>query len=483
MTKVMKIITWTLRVFIGLLVIFVAFNQFDAGKFTAVFQAQDFPPVSFNVENGYYRLMALGEAQETDIMAEPTVIKYRRLFDPQYDNKKYIEEWDHSAYRNMFGKELEFIRSKIRKTSTGRSNWIDGFINLEADWSETVLASEENILAVKSRWQGYLDRYQKMLECKQFEDFSLPQPQYITPNLLAWLQVGRVYIVVNMLDAMQGNWDQGVRNLLAHVDFCKRSVAGSRLLINNLIAKAMTRNTLYGLVSLMNRQECPKEIYQTILNGLPPIRYEEYGGRKSLMFEYLLGRPTKESINLIYKDLNGFNRMVLRLLFQENRSQKYFYDIMATVARYDQTPPSQWNPGLEKLQPQEPSDKGWFWWLQNPTGKNMLYKSSMWTNSTGMFHSIVPKSHQLKILYDLTRVSAELHLKYDPEKPVMETLLTLDTYKTPDPGSENGKPYSWNEQKHLLYGLGIDRKDDNGKMDYGNPLDSDFAIPVILYVK
>jgi len=81
----------------------------------------------------------------------------------------------------------------------------------------------------------------------------------------------------------------------------------------------------------------------------------------------------------------------------------------------------------------------------------------------------------------LTRISVELHLEYDPNKPVMETLMGLESYKIQDPCS--GKPYTWDEQKQRLYGFGTDKDDDNGKMDYRYPLDSDFAIPVILYIK
>jgi len=95
-------------------------------------------------------------------------------------------------------------------------------------------------------------------------------------------------------------------NLLAHMNLSKKIIKGSRLLITNLVAKAMARNTLNALVSLMNRQECPRKVYQAIVNGLPPIRYEEFGTRKAFMFEYLDSGLMKEWAAPDYKNLQLF---------------------------------------------------------------------------------------------------------------------------------------------------------------------------------
>ena len=96
------------------------------------------------------------------------------------------------------------------------------------------------------------------------------------------------------------------------------------------------------------------------------------------------------------------------------------------------------------------------------------------------FKSIVLKSYISKTYYDMLRISAELHLNYTPGKSVPEILDGLETYKELDPCS--GKPYIWNEEKQILYSIGTDRKDDNGK-EQRHDFYGDFVIPVILYVK
>ena len=94
---------------------------------------------------------------------------------------------------------------------------------------------------------------------------------------------------------------------------------------------------------------------------------------------------------------------------------------------------------------------------------------------------IILKSYRIKTLYHMILISAELHSKYKPAQSIEENLKGLETYHTLlDPCS--GKPYKWNGKKQVLYSLGTDRDDDAGKSNYKS-IDTDFAIPVILYVK
>lgn len=87
------------------------------------------------------------------------------------------------------------------------------------------------------------------------------------------------------------------------------------------------------------------------------------------------------------------------------------------------------------------------------------------------------KTTILKSLYDLTRISAELHLRYSPEKSVEDILPQLEAYKTTDPCS--GQPYLWNQDKKILYGIGPDRIDNRGHFKYGNFENIDFAIQCV----
>jgi hypothetical protein len=145
---------------------------------------------------------------------------------------------------------------------------------------------------------------------------------------------------------------------------------------------------------------------------------------------------------------------------------------MSKLLKYEKTPPYQWETDLKA--PKKLAS-GWFWWLQNPMGKVFL-------DNIGhpSFKSIILKSYISKTHYDMLRISAELHLNYTPAKSVTEILSGLETYKELDPCS--GKPYIWNDEKQILYSIGTDRKDDNGK-EQRHFISGDFVIPVILYLK
>jgi hypothetical protein len=126
------------------------------------------------------------------------------------------------------------------------------------------------------------------------------------------------------------------------------------------------------------------------------------------------------------------------------------------------------------LSPRPSRKGGFFWWLRNPVGKIVL---DMAAANLG---AIVFKSHRVKSLYDMTRISAELHLRYDPGKSVQENLNLLATYQTMDPCS--GKPYIWNDEKQVLYSVGFDRVDGGGLYDR-TTVQTDIVLPCVLYIR
>ena len=69
---------------------------------------------------------------------------------------------------------------------------------------------------------------------------------------------------------------------------------------------------------------------------------------------------------------------------------------------------------------------------------------------------------------------------YDPAKSVQENLDLLASYQTVDPCS--GKPYIWNEDKQILYSIGIDRVDGGGTYDR-ETIRTDVVLPCVLYLR
>lgn len=477
-----------------LFVMVVIFNQFDAKA--ARFDVREqwdmpahtiqltelFKQASFDKSNGYYRLWTLTEPPGVDIESDAEIYKFRKLHDPQYDIVKYNKEWEDSGnawtyaekeranpkqYRRGSYQQYRAERDKILAKD---SKWMNFQEKVMDDWCRELREKRDSVLQLKSAYGVLLERYQKLIDCELFEEFTIVMKdgdiftEGAIPNLLAWLDVGKLYVVVNMLDSVDGNWHQGTANLLKHIEFAKKSVRNSRTLIVNLVGKALTRVALHGLISIMNQKDCPKEVFQQVLDGLPPIDQEEFGNSKQLLCEgFISAHQAKKRGGLFY---------------QVNRTQQYYFDFMAKMYLANKTQPYLW-----KEYPLANSDikRGWFWWLQNPGGKSEFQKFI--DDKTGEGFLVTSfKGYAVKSFYDLTKISAELHLNYTPGKPVQEILNGLETYRTLlDPCS--GKPYIWKEDRQILYGIGLDRKDNGGgdSTRYTQMEGVDYTIPVILF--
>jgi hypothetical protein len=321
-----------------------------------------------------------------------------------------------------------------------------------------------------------------MLENNIFQDFISIEADAPLPNLLAWLHTAKLYTAVNLLTALEGDWDKGVSNLLNMVDFGKRAVKGSRFLIVNLISKAIMYFPLEAIASLMNQKDCPTTVYEIVLNRTPALKYEEYGTRTSMICEVVgftfdyINHPYK---NEPYRPFNFWERIPLFLTLQKNRTKNYADEIYKQFIEMEQTLPYRWK--SDRI-PIKSLSTGPFWWLCNAGGKILLEGYSGYTTNEKVLYTLIFKSYRLKCVYDMVRISAELHLNYDPDKTVQEILNGLESYKVLDPCS--GKPYKWNDEKQFIYSIGTDRKDNGGETNLYYKIEgTDFAIPAILYLK
>lgn len=473
-----KIILRILLVLVALLVIWIVVNQFDAKLNPDLFTRKDIPAASFDKSNGFYIVWALPEPPDADITSDKVLEKYRKLFDPQFDNEKYMETYDlmtsKKLYKQYYLDTYKKLGLDFRADST------------KSDWSKTVLSKKSLLSPLHPDLQVMYDRFRMMIDSKVFEDFISVDADAPLPNLLAWLHAGKLYIAVNMLTALEGEWEKGVSNLLDMVDFGKRAVKGSRFLIVNLISKAILHMPLEAIADLMNQKDCPTSVYEMVLNRTPPLKYEEYGTRNSLICEVV--GFTFDYIDYPYTQIKAFRpfkfweRIFLFFSLQKNRTKNYANEFYKQFIEMEQTLPYQWKSDTIDM---EPLKVGPFWWLWNAGGKILLTSYGGYTGNNkkgeGLYATIF-KSYRKKATYDMVRISAELHLNYDPDKPVQEILRSLESYKVLDPCS--GKPYKWNDEKQLLYSIGTDRKDNGGETNnYHKVEGTDFAIPVILYLK
>lgn len=459
MKKVIKIILW---VILGVVAAYVIFNRFDAREPVPAYSLKDIPPATFDKSNGYYQLLTLTYPEDADIQSEEVYLTFRHLFDPQFDNDKYIKEFDGGNFKRMYGPYLEIYRKYVKVQIPP--------LNVKENLTQQMISQKEDLLKAAQELKLFMDRYQQLINTPVFEDFTLVRSDSPIPNLLAWLHAAKLYAALNILDASEGNWEQAVSNLLDHLDFGKRAVKGSRVLITNLIGKAVVRMTIRAIADVMNQKDCPREVFQLVLDRTPPLKYEEYGSKSCFIGE---GTLSDNTFDYWAKDFNPIMKFIISLLYQENRVKKVLFQNMETNINAEQTPPFQWED--QDLAERKEYATGAFWWLQNPIGKLMLDEYGL-----PNLKAVVLKSYIARTIYEMLRISADLHLNYTADKPVKEILESLETYETVDPCS--GKPYIWDDEKQLLYSIGTDRVDDAGRQQLGD-MTGDFVMPVILYLK
>jgi hypothetical protein len=446
----------------GLLGSFVLFNQFDQPKSRELLFEQEIPEAKFDNQNGFYIQWGLGQPPDVDITTPEIQATYRRLHDTTMQEIPDFK-WDHSKYRETYRANF---RKEYGKLRLGLKVYDARHMIREVKAASHLLANPHPNLLV------LMERYRRLIDAPYYADFTKLTIDAPIPNLLAWLEAAKLYTAYNLFLALEGDWVKGTSNLLDQIDFGKRAVKGSRYLINNLIAKAITSISIQALAGLINVKECPPEVSRLIIARTPPIQYEEYGTRTSLICEYIGFKDQLENWKYISREFPPIANLTLKLLTQKQRTLNELQRELSQAIDYEMILPFQWEQEMPEI---SRAASGLLWWIQNPGGKILLDHHFTSTH----FKAVVLKSFRLKSYYQMLRISAHVHLHYKPERPVRKILDEIPGAWTMDPCS--GKPFIWDEAKQILYSIGTDRKDDNGKLQE-DTWNGDFTLPVILYV-
>jgi hypothetical protein len=452
-----KIMIRILLLLLALVIGYLAFNQIDARPYRS--KSGEPPAVAsgaFEKTNGYYRLWTLTEPKNVDIETEAVRLPYRRLSDPAFDNDRYIKEFNQEKNKKKYNYPIE-----LRK--------VIGVMRFGVDWLAALKQYQEQLTEAREEYGFILDRYEKLINCDSFSDFTLVRNDAPIPNLLVWLHTAKLSIALDIMAAQQGGASEAALHLLRHLHFANKVTPNSRTLITNLVAKAVARLAIWALNDIMNQKDCPPDVFQIILDNTPALPYEAFGSRFPFTCEtYWVTDPELSATN-------WFSIVKHKLLFQKNRTRNIRVKFMEGIIRYEETLPHLWSEDIQGLPKQA---QGVFWWLRNPLGKIYLDASSMEN-----FIAVIFKSWALKTQHDMLHIAADLHGSFDPARSVQSQLNDLPSYRELlDPCS--GKPYIWNEAKQILYSIGIDRRDNHGETkDYQSWQDSDYALPIITFVK
>ncbi|HSQ35479.1 MAG TPA: hypothetical protein VLQ89_05755 [Candidatus Binatia bacterium] len=452
-----KIVIRIVLVLLALVIGYLLFNQIDAkANPTKLGEPPALAPEAFEKTNGYYRLWTLIEPRGVDVESDAVILPYRRLFDPVFDNDRFIREFSSEKYKGKYQKSGQ-LAPAFSAMKPG------------VDWQPVLSQYREQMLQAEKEYDFMLARYEKLIDSASFIDFTLIRADSPIPNLLAWLHISKLSIALDIMAAQNGSSQDAAAHLLRHLRFATRVIPNSRTLITNLVAKAVARMSIWALNAIMNQKDCPPEVFQAILDGTPELAYEEFGSRFPFICEtYWVPVPD-------FAAMGWFSRWTQRLLYQKHRTRNFRVAYMERIIEWEQTAPHLWSGDLQEPLKQA---RGAFWWLQNPLGKKSFDDIAL-----GNFIPVIYKSYALKATHDMLHIAADLQRSYDPQRPVQAQLNDLPSYRELlDPCS--GKPYVWNDSRQILYSIGVDRRDNQGDTrDYQDWRGSDFTLPIVLFVK
>ena len=161
-----------------------------------------------------------------------------------------------------------------------------------------------------------LARYEKLIDCESFSDFTLIRADSPIPNLLAWLHMAKLSIALDVMAAQNGNSQEAAAHLLRHLRFATKVIPNSRTLITNLVAKAVARMSIWALNDIMNQKDCPPEVFQAD-SGRTRRHWPTRSSVRA--FRSLAKRTGFPLLNSL--PWTGFPDRRSRLLYQKNRTR------------------------------------------------------------------------------------------------------------------------------------------------------------------
>jgi len=454
-----------------LLIVFIGINQVDQPEYPGEFPGEgELDETDYRQSNGFYTLWTLIEPRDTDIHSRDVLAPYRSIY-RQESFERAVVDFDWGRYKKL-GKAFD---RRWRETQQKHPQWVR-FPSRESgiDWVESLRRARKEIRMLAGEYDYMLARYTEMLRNPFFQDLTIVREDAPVPNLLAWLHLAKLYTAGMVLDALAGRWDAAASGLLDQLRSARKVVKGSRTLITNLVAKAELRLAAEALAALMNQPECPRRIFQAILDRTPRLEFAEYGSLP-LVHEYRYKPDYNWHRFYRVEDRSLVSSALYTIFTLPEHTRNLRKRMIEKIIHAERTDPHKW-----KQDPFAPRDftRGLFWWVRNPGGKILLNRFA--GASGGSLARVILKSYRARTVYEMLRISAELHLNYTPEKGVMETLNGLSSYSVMDPCS--GRPYIWNSEKQVLYSIGTDRIDDGGRPQLEDA-SGDFPLQVVLYIR
>lgn len=356
----------------------------------------------------------------------------------------------------------------------------------------------------QERFAVLLRRYRALLHARRIADFTPPGRGFPTRSSQLAANTARLDAAARVLEAVDGAWLQAGGELLAAAEAGLRLVAVGRASEVNALGRLLVDLALRSLASLLDRGECPPELAHLVLERMPDRPAADFGTEAVRSFalagfaaalERIKGSRIVEPFLLrgYFRDPTAFFALerlsaiagprsfaafhaLASFFVQKNESLALMREFWNEMGELERTPPWRWrDPPLRRLRASGATSRP-FWWLRNPVGK-MLVRSSVPFHWPVLVHYVY-RSHELKARWDLLRLLAAARLRAGAGGRMAEDDLRRLLAAAPERDPFSGGPYRFDPARRVLYSIGANAVDDNGRERPELWRDSDIAVSI-----
>ena len=473
--------------------LFISLNLFDSRPEPALAQS---PPLAERLEpgNAFFVLWGFAEPVEVDPQDPTYRARMLELFHAPVRN---------AIFRSRYGQWLTRLNVSFRR------NWQGANLYFPRLPEEDVCAYASSVRArISEQQQRYavpLQRFRQVLRAVRLEDFTPLDWEFPSRSLALASATAKIHALSGALAASDGDWQQAGDDLLAAMGSGLKLVASGRTLKVNSLGKTMVELSLRTLSSLLNRADCPPSWARRVLEALPARPAGEFGTAAArtfawMSFAHALERIEKDKIvdPYLLKDyfrepagfftlerfvaisgprVFGVVHALAAFFMKKNESTAMLRAFWQGVGQLEETPPASWPGGPRPVTRLGAGLRlGPFWWLRNPLGKMMVRAAVPYT--WPVLQHYVYRSHGLKARYDLVRLLAQARVQAGSGMNLGRKELTelLASSSEHDPFS--GQPYRYSPASGMLYSVGQDGQDDQGREVPAAWRDSDIAVAI-----
>jgi hypothetical protein len=471
--------------------VFFGLNLFDAKPETGV-PAPDVPAGHFEPGNGFYLVWGFAEPPGTDPLDPAYRAPLLELFNAR--GRSYL-------FRSGYSQWLGRLNAGYRLHWQGATIY---FPQLPGEDVCAYFASRRSRIAERrQRFTVPLQRYRQVLQAGVLADFTPAGWEPPARSLLLATYTARLFAAGRILDALDGQWLQAVGDLVQAMAAGFQLIGSGRTLAANSLGKTMVELSLRSLASLLNRPDCPLDAARLIVENLPARPAAAFGtgparNFNGLSFAAAIERVKKDRIvdPFLLKDffrrpaaffalerfvaisgprLFGVVHALAAFFLKENETAAMLRTFWDGVGVLEKEPPWKWRltPLLQRRSPKAPT--GPFRWLRNPVGKMMV--ASAVPYHWPVLQHYVYRSHELRVRYDLVGRLAAARLAAGPEMKLHEALLR-ELLATGGSDPFSGAPYRFSRELEMLYSVGPDAADENGRELPDIWRRSDIAVPI-----